>query len=110
MGISANTPLVGRDFVRDDTSPGRALLQFDQYFALMEDKELTILRPQQAPVHASYNPVSRQLTTTTQVVSAAQQSRALAQVLLPSLLYREQLYRNPLLPQCVDCRLAKALP
>ena len=110
LGISAQTPLIGRDFSRDATSPGRALLQFDQYFALMEDNELTILRPQQAPVRASYNPVSRRLTTSTQPVSATQQSRALAQVLLPSLLYREQLYRNPPQPNCNDCQLAQALP
>ena len=99
MGISANTPLVGRDFVRDDTSPGRALLQFDQYFALMEQDKLTILRPQQPPVAAHYDAKAKKLTTLTEPVSDAQYQRTLAQVLLPSLLYREQLYRNPTTPQ-----------
>lgn len=94
IGISANTPLIGRDFVRDDTSPGRALLQFDQYFALMEENELTILRPQQKPVRAHFDAAAKELTTLPQSVSEAQYQRALAQVLLPSLLYREQLYRS----------------
>lgn len=110
LGVSAQTPLLGRDFSRDASSPGRALLQFDQYFALMEDNALTILRPGQAAVSASYNPVSRELITSTQPVSDAQHKRAMAQVLLPSLLYREQLYRNPLVVQCTDCQLAKASP
>ncbi len=94
LGISAQTPFIGRDFTRDDTSPGRALMQFDQYFALLEQNNLTILRPQQAPVAAEYNPLNHQLTTSAVPVSAAQHARTLAQVLLPSLLYRQQLYRN----------------
>ena len=95
MGISAQTPLIGRDFSRDSTSPGRALLQFDQYFALMEQQDVTILRPQQTPVLARYDATSRVLTTLPEAVAPAQFNRTLAQVLLPSLLYRKQLYRNP---------------
>jgi phosphoglycerol transferase MdoB-like AlkP superfamily enzyme len=92
LGISTPTPLIGRDFSRDDTSPGRALMQFDQYFALLEDNNLTILRPQQAPVGAVYDPLSHRLTTSAVPVSAAQHARTLAQVLLPSYLYRQQQY------------------
>lgn len=95
LGISAQTPMIGRDFSRDAQSPGRALLQFDQYFALMEADKLTILRPQQAAIAASYNPANRQLAVLAEPVSAPQHARALAQVLLPSMLYRQQLYRNP---------------
>jgi hypothetical protein len=69
------------------------MMQFDQYFALMEERQLTILRPQQAAVGAVYDPISKQLTLSTQAPSAQQAKRALAQVLLPSYLYRQQQYR-----------------
>lgn len=94
LGISAETPLIGRDFSKDDTSPGRALLQFDQYFALMEENNLTILRPEKTPIAASYDPITKRLTATAQPVSDAQHNKTLAQVLLPSFLYRQQLYRS----------------
>ena len=93
LGISAETPLTGRDFSRDDTSPGRALMQFDQYFALMQQNQLTILRPQQPAVAAIYDPVAKTVTQLPQAPDVEQQRRALAHVLLPSLLYREQRYR-----------------
>ncbi|MBV2129094.1 LTA synthase family protein [Rheinheimera sp. SM2107] len=92
MGINGQTPLIGRDFSRDDTSAGRALMQFDQYFALMEQQQLTILRPQQSAVSGVYDPASKQLLLSDKVPSAAQTKRALAQVLLPSYLYRQQQY------------------
>jgi len=92
MGINGQTPLIGRDFSRDGTSPGRALMQFDQYFALMEQQQLTILRPQQSAVSGVYDPVTKQLTLSDKAPSAAQTKRALAQVLLPSYLYRQQQY------------------
>ena len=92
MGISANTPLVGRDFSSDDSSPGRALMQFDQYFALMQEQQVTILRPGQAAVAATYDPKQKQLAISEQAPDSAQVQRALAQVLLPSYLYRQQQY------------------
>ncbi|WP_305552906.1 LTA synthase family protein [Rheinheimera sp.] len=95
MGISSSTPLTGRDFSRDATSPGRALMQFDQYFALLEEQQVTILRPGQTPVSAHYNSQLKQLQLSAQVPSAPQVKRALAQVLLPSYLYRQQQYHLP---------------
>jgi phosphoglycerol transferase MdoB-like AlkP superfamily enzyme len=92
MGINGQTPLIGRDFSKDDTSPGRALMQFDQYFALMEQQQLTILRPQQSAVSGVYDPVSKHLRLADKAPSTAQTKRALAQVLLPSYLYRQQHY------------------
>ena len=92
MGISANTPLVGRDFSRDNTSPGRALMQFDQYFALMQERKVTILRPGQLAVSAQYDPKQKQLQLLEQVPDNAAVKHALAQVLLPSYLYRQQQY------------------
>lgn len=95
MGISDKTPLIGRDFSRDDTSPGRALMQFDQYFALMEDKQLTILKPQQSAVAAYYDSANKTVMLSDDPVTPAQMNRALAQVLLPSYLYRQQSYTLP---------------
>lgn len=99
MGISADTPLLGRDFSRDDHSPGRALLQFDQYFALLEQQSaseaaVTILKPDGSSVAARYLLNDKQLVLTEDAAEPAAQRRALAQVLLPSWLYREQRYRS----------------
>jgi phosphoglycerol transferase MdoB-like AlkP superfamily enzyme len=95
MGIDSTTPLIGRDFTADATSPGRALMQFDQYFALMEQQQVTILRPGQSAVSAEFNQVQKQLTLSSEPVAPEQVKRALAQVLLPSYLYRNQLYKLP---------------
>ncbi|EIW89510.1 sulfatase [Alishewanella agri BL06] len=98
IGISAQTPLLGRDFSRDAESPGRALLQFDQYFALLEQQSaneaaVTILKPDGSSVAARYLLDDKQLVLTDAAAKPAAQRRALAQVLLPSWLYREQRYR-----------------
>ncbi|MBU1310195.1 MAG: LTA synthase family protein [Gammaproteobacteria bacterium] len=95
MGISTSTPLIGRDFSLDANSPGRAIMQFDQYFALMQEQQVTILRPGQSPVSARYNPQLKQLQLSAQAPSTEQVKRALAQVLLPSYLYRQQQYHLP---------------
>lgn len=99
MGISAQTPLLGRDFSRDAESPGRALLQFDQYFALLEQQSaneaaVTILKPDGSSVAARYLLNDKQLVLTDAAAEPAAQRRALAQVLLPSWLYREKRYRD----------------
>lgn len=98
MGITAQTPLIGRDFSRDAESPGRALLQFDQYFALLEQQDadeaaVTILKPDGSSLAARYLLKDKQLILTDAAAEPAAQRRALAQVLLPSWLYREQRYR-----------------
>lgn len=92
MGISSCHPMTGRDFARDPTSPGRAILQFDDYFALMEPDKLTILKPDQTAVIASFDEHKKHLEITGPA-SAAEQQRALAQVQLPSYLYRESKYQ-----------------
>jgi hypothetical protein len=102
--------MTGRDFSRDSTSPGRALLQFDQYFALMqqsdarsdqlqsgqqqEQHDLVILKPNQQAVKARYNKTTQQLQLSAEPVSAGEQTKALAEVQLPSYLYREQKFQD----------------
>lgn len=93
MGVSSEHPMIGRDLVKDSESPGRALIQFDNYFAWLEGSSATILRPGQAPLLGQYQAASGELTLTADRPSAEQVEKAMAHVVLPSLLYREQRYR-----------------
>lgn len=94
MGISSCHTMTGRDFMLDKTSPGRALLQFENYFALMrqepQQQELVILKPDGSSVTGFYQPESQQLELSSHRVSLFDQQQALALVQLPSYLYREQ--------------------
>lgn len=94
MGISSCHTMTGRDLMLDKTSPGRALLQFENYFALMQQgttqKPLVILKPDGSSVAGVYQPESKQLVLSSQDVSLDEQQQALALVQLPSYLYREQ--------------------
>lgn len=97
MGISAETPMIGRDLSRPEEhqSPGRALMQFADYFALMQGEKVTVLRPQKEALAGHYSPNVRQL----KIIGPAKKEdahEALAHVLLPSWLYRQQRYDMPL--------------
>jgi phosphoglycerol transferase MdoB-like AlkP superfamily enzyme len=93
MGVSSTHPMIGRDLARESDAPGRAMLQFDNYFAWLEGDTATILRPSQAPLLGRYNAATGELTLGEQTPSAAQVDKAMAHVILPSLLYREQRYK-----------------
>ena len=93
LGVSSEHPMIGRDFVHDDTTPGRALIQFDNYFAWLEDSSATILRPGQPPIMGSDDSSTGALTVSRNLPPQAQTKKAMAHVILPSLLYREQRYR-----------------
>ncbi|MCB2425534.1 LTA synthase family protein, partial [Methylophaga sp. TMB456] len=97
MGISAETPMIGRDLSRPEEhqSTGRALMQFADYFALMQGEKVTVLRPQNEALEGHYSPATRQL----KILGTASEEdahEALAHVLLPSWLYRQQRYDMPL--------------
>lgn len=93
-GVSACHVMDGRDFVADETSAGRALIQFDQSFALMEEEGLTILLPNEQQRFARYDDHSKTLTLLEDKVTEQAYQKALAHVQLPSYLYREQKYRS----------------
>ena len=95
LGVSSTHPMIGRDLARDSTAPGRALLQFNDYFAWLEGTSATILRPRQAPLHGRYDAASGELVLDEAAPDKASVERAMAHVMLPSLLYREQRYRLP---------------
>lgn len=97
MGVSGKHPMLGRDFAIDDTSPGRALIQFEDYFALLEEKEvehkLIILKPDETAVAAVYQAHNKHVKLLNTPVDKSDQQKALAHVLLPSILYRKQQYQ-----------------
>ena len=95
IGVSSEHPMIGRDLAREHEQPGRALIQFDNYFAWLEGTSATILRPGQGPLLGRYDAASGALAITDQQPSKAQVDQAMAHVMLPSLLYREQRYRLP---------------
>lgn len=97
MGMTAETPMIGRDLSRYDTdSPGRAMMQYDQNYAWMEGEKVVIMRPGKEPVHGQYDPMEKELELVPPPSdAAAMEQRALAHVLLPSMLYREQKYHLP---------------
>ena len=98
MGIEADTPMLGRDLSREAAdAPGRAMMQYEQHYGWMEGQRLVILRPEKEPAHAIYDPAAKRLALATEppADAAELERRALAHVLLPSWLYREQRYRLP---------------
>ena len=95
-GVSACHPLTGRDFSRDSQSPGRALLQFDQYFALLEQDKVVVLKPYQQAVKGRYDANRKKLELVSDAVTVDEKNRALAEVQLASYLYREQKYQDKL--------------
>lgn len=95
-GVSACHPFTGRDFSRDSQSPGRALLQFDQYFALLEQDKVVVLKPNQQAVKGRYDASNKRLELVSDAVTVDEKNRALAEVQLASYLYREQKYQDKL--------------
>ncbi|WP_438969805.1 LTA synthase family protein [Methylophaga sp.] len=93
MGISGEHPMIGRDLTLPDErqSEGRALMQFSDYFALMQGEKVTVLRPGKTPVSGIYNKKNKSLDITPHV-NDDDAKIALANALLPSWLYREQKY------------------
>jgi len=101
MGIEAQHPMIGRDLssVAPD-SPGRAMMQYNANFGWMEQtqngNQVVVLRSDKAPAHAVYDTETKQLKETSPPANAKElEQRALANVLLPDLLYNEQRFRLP---------------
>ena len=94
MGVSGKHPMPGRDFVRFPDIDGRAIMQFEDYFALMEENKLTILKPDATAVAAEYNRTEKKVHLLQTPVTKADKQKAIAHVLLPSILYREQSYQT----------------
>jgi phosphoglycerol transferase MdoB-like AlkP superfamily enzyme len=101
MGIEAQHPMTGRDLssVAPD-SLGRAMMQYNANFGWMEEtkdgNQVVVLRSDKAPAHAIYDTKTKQLKEASPPANPKElEQRALANVLLPDLLYNEQRFRLP---------------
>lgn len=104
-GVDAVHPMIGRDLASEPEGlPGRAMMQYEKNYAWMEGSDIVVLRSGKAPAHARYDTKTKQLEATAAPDSGEAQEvgqevgivqRALANVMLPAWLYREQLYRLP---------------
>jgi hypothetical protein len=100
MGIDSEHPFPGRDLTRTLAEFGnqpplpapRAMMQFDQNFAWLQDNRVTVLVPDGGVRYFSYDKRAKSLEPApAQDPETAR--NALANVLMPSWLYRDQLYR-----------------
>lgn len=94
MGIESQHPFVGRDLARDTERAGRAMMQFFDNYAWMENGQVTILRPNQDAVQAKYDAIGRQLEAL-QPADKVMQEKALAHALLAAKMYERQQYQIP---------------
>ncbi|HQN64716.1 MAG TPA: LTA synthase family protein [Methylophilus sp.] len=99
MGVRAETPMTGRDMSRTYDN-GRAMMQYNQNFAWMEgsakENRVVVLREGKKPAHGVYDASNKRLKETLPPADASElQQRALANSLLPTMLYQEQRYRLP---------------
>ncbi|WP_111493911.1 LTA synthase family protein [Marinobacter bohaiensis] len=96
IGLDSTHPMIGRDLTRNTDVPGRAMMQFYDYFAWMDsDHNVTILRPDQAPLAGHYDPASGETRYTDAPPAPADVTRARAHAQLPLWLYRQQKYGLP---------------
>ena len=101
LGVDSDHPFPGRDLTRTlpefgNTTPSvrpRALMQFDQNFAWLEEGRLTVLLPDGKVRHFDYDRRSRHIAPSS--MSDPEMARqALASVLMPAWLYQKQRYRT----------------
>jgi hypothetical protein len=67
-------------------------MQFENYFALMQDDQVTVLRPEKAALSGRYDHTRSRLVLAGEA-AGAETATALAHSLLPSWLYRQQRYK-----------------
>ena len=101
MGVQAQHPMTGRDMSNLPADYlGRAMMQYNYNFGWMEQtkeaNQVVVLREGKAPAHGVYDTTHKHLDEVAPPDNATQlEQRALANSLLPSLLYTEQRYRLP---------------
>jgi phosphoglycerol transferase MdoB-like AlkP superfamily enzyme len=100
LGVDSEHPFPGRDLTRTlpefgNSQPSvqpRAIMQFDQNFAWLEDNRLTVLLPDGKTRHLLYDPHTRHLGPSTDADPETDR-RALSNVLMSSWLYQQRKYR-----------------
>ena len=93
-GINANHPMIGQDMSLDDNSfEGRAIMQYYDNFAWMEQNKLFVLQPRQEIFYGMYDFINNKIIQNDQY--DVDYEKQLAHALLPSILYSQKLYRLP---------------
>ncbi len=101
MGISAQHPMTGRDLSSEPADYlGRAMMQYNYNFAWMEQtadaNNVVVLREGKPAAFGVYDAKNKHLNEAVPPSNAKEiEQRALANSLLPALLYSEQRYRLP---------------
>lgn len=94
IGISAATPMPGRDLADAElTLPGRAMMQYENNFAWLQNDEVVILQPNSPARQYHYRPGNNRLLPV--ALDTALSTQAHAQALWGSLAYQRQWYKNP---------------
>ena len=94
IGIDSENPMLGRDLTQlAPGDPGRALMQFDNNFALLRGDRMVVLQPEKAPEGFTYHKESQQISPSALDADLAKQ--ALAYSLWGHLAYNQRLYRLP---------------
>ncbi|CAG0905894.1 unnamed protein product [Darwinula stevensoni] len=101
MGVEGQHPMTGRDLSSlPPNTLGRAMMQYNDNFGWMEEtatgKQVVVLRSGKPAAFGVYDARTKHLTESAPPSNATElEKRALANVLLPDLLYNEQRYRLP---------------
>jgi phosphoglycerol transferase MdoB-like AlkP superfamily enzyme len=91
IGVTNHSPMLGHDLNQPDAS-GRAMMQYAENFAYMEDGDVTILQPQKPPVNFEYNFKEKKLIP--KLINDKLAKIALAHVLWGSLAYENEWYSS----------------
>ena len=101
MGVNGQHPMTGRDLSKEPADfLGRAMMQYNYNFAWMQQtadsNNVVVLREGKAPAHGVYDAKAKHLNETAPPANAKDiEDMALANSLLPALLYSEQRYHLP---------------
>ncbi|KGJ86618.1 LTA synthase family protein [Colwellia psychrerythraea] len=89
LGIKDATPMLGRD-LSNEYSNERALMQYQENFAYVEDQKVTILQPNKKATYWSWDIISKTLSPTEPHPELGE--KALAHALFGSIAYDKGLY------------------
>jgi len=93
-GIHAKHPMIGQDMSAIDQSyKGRAIMQYYDNFAWMEQDELFVLQPNQEIFYGRYDFINNKIIPSDK--NNINYDKQLAHALLPSILYSQKFYRLP---------------
>jgi phosphoglycerol transferase MdoB-like AlkP superfamily enzyme len=92
-GVKANHPMIGEDMMKiNDNYKGRAIMQYYENFAWMEKDKLVVLQPNKKVFFGKYD-FNKNIIS--EMNDHLDYDKELAYSLLPSILYRERLYKLP---------------